>query len=154
MSQEIRDPFGPIVTGRHGSGVRRPGRARTVLHIRPEPARGGSAESCGNSPTLNAVEILPCAERAPLHMGARTLKTDVPGRTPESCGNPRIGPRKRRPRMYNAPRTAREDPDPPESAPPPRPRREPGPARIPQEATPTTPIPDPVSPSLARKAHS
>ena len=53
------------------------GRAGAVLHIRPEPASDGSSESCGNSPALNAVEILPCAERAVLHMGARPLRTDI-----------------------------------------------------------------------------
>ena len=105
-------------------------------------------------------------------MGARTLKTGILGRTPESRGKPGIGLWGRRPRMCNTParpgktppapkaasrwrqhpRTAREDPDPPESTPPPRPRRELGPARTPQEAAPTTPIPGPVSPSLVRKA--
>ena len=53
------------------------GAARAVLHIRPGPTSDGSAESCENSPALNAVEILPCAERAALHMGARPLKTDI-----------------------------------------------------------------------------
>ena len=47
------------------------------MHIRPGPAGGGLAESCGNALALNAVEILPCAERAALHMGARPLKTDI-----------------------------------------------------------------------------
>ena len=74
-----------------------------VLHIRPGPARGRSAESCGNTPALNAVEILPCAERLPLHMGARPLKTDVLGRTAESRGNLSIGPQGRRPSMCNTP---------------------------------------------------
>ena len=88
------------------SGITAPlrcGAGRVVLHIRSGPAGGGLVESCGNAPALNAVEILPCAERAPLHMGARTLKTDVLGRTPESCGKPRIGSRGRRPPMCNAP---------------------------------------------------
>ena len=35
---------------------------------------------------LNAVEILPCAERPSLHMGAHTLKIDILGITPESHG--------------------------------------------------------------------
>ena len=74
-----------------------------VLHIRPGPARGRSAESCGNTPALNAVEILPCAERLPLHMGARPLKTDVLGRAAESRGNLSIGPQGRRPSMCNTP---------------------------------------------------
>ena len=69
-----------------GSAVSGPGRrarmcgigaARAVLHIRPGPTSDGSAESCGNAPALNAVEILPCAERPALHMGARPLKTDI-----------------------------------------------------------------------------
>ena len=53
------------------------GRAEAVLHIRPGPVGGGSAESCGNAPAFNAVEILPCAEGPALHMGARSLKTDI-----------------------------------------------------------------------------
>ena len=53
------------------------GRAEAVLHIRPGPAGYGSAESCGNTPALNAVEILPCAEGTALHMGARTLETNI-----------------------------------------------------------------------------
>ena len=113
------------------------GAARAVLHIRPGPAGGGSAESCGNAPTLNAVEILPCAERAPLHMGARPLKTEVLGRVPESCGKHGIRPwgrpspmcniSARTRRSLNGPsvsssspqhlRADREDPDPPGSGP-------------------------------------
>ena len=76
---------------------------RAMLHIRPGAVGEGSAESCGNTPTLNAVEILPCAERPSLHMGARTLKIDIPEITPESCGKPRIGSRERRPRMCSTP---------------------------------------------------
>ena len=53
------------------------GRAGAVLRIRPGPVGSGSAESCGNTPALNAVEILPCAERVALHMGARSLEIDV-----------------------------------------------------------------------------
>ena len=53
------------------------GPVEAVLHIRLGPASDGSAESCGNSPALNAVEILPCAEKVPLHMGARPLKTNI-----------------------------------------------------------------------------
>ena len=75
------------------------GAAWAVLHIRPGPAGGGSAESCGNAPALNAVEILPCAEGPALHMGARPLKIDVLVRTPESRGKARTGPRGRRPPM-------------------------------------------------------
>lgn len=76
-----------------------------VLHIRPEPAGGGSAESCGNSPAFNAVEILPCAESPCLHMGARALEIDVPVRTAESCGKPGVGPRGSRPPMCNTPQS-------------------------------------------------
>ena len=50
---------------------------RGVLHIRSGPTSDGSAESCENSPALNAVEILPCAEGPALHMGAHPLKTDI-----------------------------------------------------------------------------
>ena len=69
-----------------GSAVSGPGRrarvcgigaARAVLHIRSGPVCGGSAESCGNASAFNAVEVLPCAERPALHMGARPLKTDI-----------------------------------------------------------------------------
>ena len=76
-----------------------------VLHIRSGPVASGSAESCGNASILNAVEILPCAERAPLHMGAHPLKIDILGRIPESCGKLRIGPRGRRSPMCNTPAT-------------------------------------------------
>ena len=58
------------------------GAAEAVLHIQLEPAGGGSAESCGNVPAFNTVEILPCAERFVLHMGARLLETDVLGVIP------------------------------------------------------------------------
>ena len=40
------------------------GAGRTVLHILPGPALGRSARLCGNTPTLNGVEILPCADVA------------------------------------------------------------------------------------------
>ena len=79
------------------------GRARAVLHIRPEQAVGESAESCGNISTLNAGEILPCAERPLLHMGAHPLKIDVLERFPESCGKPGIRSRGRRSPMCNPP---------------------------------------------------
>ena len=39
-----------------------------MLHIRSGPVASGSAESCGNAPAFNAAEILPCRERACLHM--------------------------------------------------------------------------------------
>ena len=80
------DGAGGRVCGGCGSAVSGPGRrarmcgigaARAVLHIRSGPTSDGSAESCENSPALNAVEILPCAEGPALHMGARPLKTDI-----------------------------------------------------------------------------
>ncbi len=68
------------------------GTVGAALHIRPGPARGRSAESCGNTSAFNAIEILLCAERPPLHMGARPLKIDILGRTAESCGKLSTGP--------------------------------------------------------------
>ena len=82
------------------------GAAWAVLHIRPGPAGGGSAESCGNASALNAVEVLPCAEGSALHMGACPLKTDVLVRAPESQGKARTGPRGRRPPMCSTPARA------------------------------------------------
>ena len=79
------------------------GTVGAALHIRPGPARGRSAESCGNTSVFNAIEILPCAERPPLHMGARPLKTAVLGKTAESCGKLSTGPQGRRPPMCNTP---------------------------------------------------
>ena len=58
------------------------GVVEAVLHIQLEPTGGGSAESCGNVPAFNTVEILPCAERFVLHMGACSLKIDVLGVIP------------------------------------------------------------------------
>ena len=81
------------------------GWVETVLHIRPGPAGDGSAESCGNAPAFNTVETLPCAEQVLLHMGARLLETDVPGRTAESRGKPGIGPRGCACPMCNTPAT-------------------------------------------------
>ena len=127
-----------------GAGCRRPrmcgiGAAEAVLHIRPGPAGGGSAESCGNVPVFNTGEILPCAERPALHMGARPLETEVLARVPESCGKLEVDPRGQPSPMCNTtaragksssreaplpsdeaafPRLAREDPDPPGSDPP------------------------------------
>ena len=77
----VRGGCGSAVSGR-GRRVRMCGigRAGAVLHIRPGPAGDGSAESRGNSPALNAVEILPCAEGPSLHMGARPLKTNILGK--------------------------------------------------------------------------
>ena len=99
-----------------------------ALHIRPRPAGGGSAESCGNVPAFNTVEILPCAEGSALHMGDRPLKTDVLGRVAESCGKHGIRLRGRPFRMCSTPAigprrpcTVREGP-----------RREADPARTPR----------------------
>ena len=83
-----------------GAGCRRPrmcgiGTAEAVLHIRPGAASDGSAESCGNAPAFNAGEILPCAERPALHMGARLLRTDILVGVPESCGKLEVDPRGR-----------------------------------------------------------
>ena len=83
-----------------GAGCRRPrmcgiGTAEAVLHIRPGPASDGSAESCGNVPAFNAGEILPCAERPALHMGARLLRTDILVGVAESCGKLEVDPRGR-----------------------------------------------------------
>ena len=124
------------------------GATRVVLHIRSGSVGGGSAESCGNASVLNVVEILPCAERAPLHMGAHPLKTDVPGKprnraeNPESvrgdaplrCATPPHGPRRIR--------LAREGA-----------RQEPGPSKPRgRSSPPTTLIPASAPPFPARKA--
>ena len=76
-----------------------------VLHIRSGPVASGSAESCGNAPAFNTAEILPCAERALLHMGAHPLKTNILGRTAELRGKPGNGLRGRRFPMCNTPAT-------------------------------------------------
>ena len=94
------------------------GATRVVLHIRSGPVGGGSAESCGNASVLNAVEILPCAERAPLHMGARPLKTNIPGKTPESRGKPGIGSWGRSSPMCNTPARTEKNPTRPRGSPP------------------------------------
>mgnify|MGYP000267455282 CR=1 FL=1 len=130
----------------HGSGVRcarcrrawmrGTGPVGEVLHIRSGPARGGSAESCGNALKFNTVEILPCAERASLHMGDCPLKIDILGKprnhaensessrghAPLECATPahdpgrprpsREGPRRRRNRAsgMRRPRPSREGP--------------------------------------------
>ena len=133
------------------------GAAWAVLHIRPGPAGGGLAESCGNAPVFNVVEVLPCAEGSALHMGVRPLETDVLVRTPESRGNPRTGPRGRRPPMCSTParvgrsfsaeallpsdeaafpQSAREDPGPPGGGPPPVRTRRPR-ASTPRRARPS-----------------
>ena len=116
--------------GRVGCAVLGP--VGAMLHIRSEPANGGSLESCGNAPALNVVEILPCAERPPLHMGASPLKTNTLGITPESCGKLRIGPRERRAPMCSTPATGPRGSRPAREGP----RWEAGPARIPREAAP------------------
>ena len=57
--------------------MRGTGPVGAVLHIRSGSTRSGPAESCGNALKFNTVEILPCAERASLHMGACPLKIDI-----------------------------------------------------------------------------
>ena len=99
-----------------------------VLHIRPRPAGGGSAESCGNVPAFNTVEILPCAEGSALHMGDRPLKTDVLGRVAESCGKHGIRLRGRPFRMCSTPATGPRRPCTVREGP----RREAGPAWTPR----------------------
>jgi len=64
------------------------GPVEAVLHIRSGSAGGGSAESCGNAPAFNAVEILPCAESPCLHMGARALKTTFQEESRNHAENP------------------------------------------------------------------
>ena len=123
--------------GRVGCAVLGP--VGAMLHIRSEPANGGSLESCGNALALNVVEILPCAERTPLHMGACPLKTNILERTPESCGKPGIDPCGRTLSNVQHPRNRPEGiPHRPGGA-----RWEAGPARIPQEAAPPHQSPAP-----------
>ena len=97
---------------------------------------------------LNAVEILPCAERAALHMGARPLKTNILGRTLESCGKLEVDPRERTLSNVQHPRNR------PEKTPyrPGVARWESGPARNPAGGRPAAPVPGPETPS-GEKAH-
>ena len=159
----VRGGCGSAVSGRgRRARMRGIGRAGAVLHIRRGPAGDGSAESRGNSPALNAVEILPCAERVPLHMGARPLKINILGKPrnhaensestragdPLQCATPPHGPgrpvRAGWPQRRRAPpQPARGDPGPPGSGPPPRPP--PG-ARTPRKTAPTAPTPAPGTP--------
>jgi len=127
--------------GRVGCAV--PGPVGAVLHIRPAPAGGESAESCENTPAFSAGEILPCAERTLLHMGALPLKTDLLERTPESCGKPGIHPQGRPFPMYNTSTTGPGRPRPAREGP----HREPGPVRAPRE----TPPPPRRSPAPHRR---
>ena len=91
----VRGGCGSAVSGWEGRArMCSIGRAEAVLHIRPRPAGGRLAESCGNVSALNAVEILPCAEGPALHMGARPLKTDIlekPGNHAENSEPTRAG---------------------------------------------------------------
>ena len=73
-----RSPVGRAVSGPVGA----------VLHIRSGPATGGSAQSRGNIPELNAGEILPCAERVPLHMGEHRRKTSDSREPRNNAENP------------------------------------------------------------------
>ena len=116
---------------------------RAMLHIRPGAVGEGSAESCGNTPTLNAVEILPCAGRVPVHMGALPLEIDVLGRVRNHAENSESA------RGGAALECATPPHDPrgtasPGSGPPPGPHRESGSA---------APIPASGTPLLVRKAH-
>ena len=169
----VRGGCGSAVSGRgRRARMRGIGRAGAVLHIRPGPAGDGSAESRGNSPALNAVEILPCAERVPLHMGARPLKTNILGKprnhaensestrtgdplqcatAPHGPGRPvRAGwPQRRRGTPATGPgrsRPARQRP----SAP--APVGSPSPARTLRKTAPTAPTPTPGTPLPVRKA--
>lgn len=85
------------------------GPTRAVLHIRSGPVDGGSTESCGSAPVLNAVEILPCAERAPVRMRARPLETDILEKYRNHAENPEPA-RRSAPVQCAAPRPAREEP--------------------------------------------
>ena len=108
----MRGGCGSAVSGRgRRARMRGIGRAEAVLHIRLGPAGDGSAESRGNSPALNAVEILPCAKGPSLHMGVRPLKTNILGKprnhaedsestrggAPLQCATPPHGPGGTRP---------------------------------------------------------
>ena len=140
---------------------------RGVLHIRSGPTSDGSAESCENSPALNAVEILPCAEGPALHMGARPLKTDIleeprnhaenpePARAGAAlqCAAPPHGPG----RTPGAPPENSPGRNSPATGPGrPRPARQqhlrqapagsPNLIRTPREAAPTAPAPEPPLP--------
>ena len=145
MTSSGRSPSGGMgracSVGRVGCAV--PGPVGAVLHIRPAPAGGESAESCENTPAFNAGEILPCAERTLLHMGALPLKTDLLERTPESCGKPGIHPQGRPFPMCNTSTTGPGRPRPAREGP----HREPGPVRAPRE----TPPPPRRSPAPHRR---
>ena len=77
--------------GRRRDRVCGAGPVGAVLHIRPGPTARGSAESCGNVSAFNVIEILPCADRPPLHMGERRRKVNDsreprnPAENPESA---------------------------------------------------------------------
>ena len=151
--------------------MRGTGPVGAVLHIRSGSTRSGSAESCGNALKFNTVEILPCAERASLHMGACPLKIDSlekprnqaensessRGEAPLECATPahdpgRPRPPARDPRM--ADRGARfVDPRPPARDPTAegRPVRAAGAPRPPREGPHLKPDPAPLFP--VGKAH-
>ena len=73
----------------HAGRVYGTGPIGAELHIRPGPAIGGSAESCGNASAFNAGEILPCADRGPLHMGEHQRKVDNSQESRNHAENPR-----------------------------------------------------------------
>ena len=114
-----------------------------VLHIRPGSVGGGSVESCGNASALNAVEILPCAGRVPVHMGALPLEIDVLGRVRNHAENSESARGSAALECATPPHDPRGTAS-PGSGPPPGPHRESGSA---------APIPASGTPLLVRKAH-
>ena len=121
----------------------------TELRIRPGPTIGGSAESCGNASAFNAVEILPCADRGPLHMGEHQRKVDDSQESRNHAENSRSA-REGAPLRCAIPPLSREEPAPP---------REPGPVQIPRSgrrgppgAPSPAPRPSPAEPRSQRPA--
>ena len=137
--------------GCHRDWVCGAGLIGAVLHIRPGPAVGGSAELCGNALTINAGEILPCAERVPLHMGERQQEDDdlrEPRNRAENPESDRGVPSL--PCANNLRNRPGEDPA--------RLRvaliGNPPPARTPQGAAPTAPIPASAPSPTVRKVNN
>mgnify|MGYP001642609372 FL=1 len=61
---------------------------------------------------FNAIEILPCADRSSLHMGARTLKIDILEKPRNHAENPGATHGRAALQCAMPPRPAREEPDP------------------------------------------